>query len=233
MSAPLLPICKVSQYGTISYKEAINLQKTLVTKRLEEKIPDQLILLEHPPVITKGGGSKDCHILTPADILTQNGIEISDSPRGGGVTLHLPGQLIGYPILLLRQEEQNLRGYLRRLEEVIIRTLIDFGIKGERHESYTGVWVGKNKIAALGIHCWKRVTSHGFAMNINPNLEMFKHIVPCGIKDKWVTSMSQEVNEKNGFITLNRTIIEQKIIKYFGEVFNRAMTFAEEFSCAF
>jgi len=149
------------------------------------------MLLEHPPVFTIGRRGGSDHLLVSKEVLSQEGIALFETSRGGDITYHGPGQLVGYPILDLRRHGQDLHGYLRRLEEVLILTLGEYGIAAGRLPGYTGVWVGDEKVAAIGVAVKRWVTMHGFALNINPQMRHFSMIVPCGIRDHGVTSLSR------------------------------------------
>jgi lipoyl(octanoyl) transferase len=186
-----LPILEVRRLGTVSYTEALELQGELVIKRREGAIPDQLLLLEHPHVITLGTSTQMDHVLLTPQERSARGIELHEVGRGGDVTYHGPGQLIGYPILSLSPHRKDLHKYLRDLEEVLIRTLARFGLTGSREAGFTGVWLPQGKVAAIGVRVssgW--ITSHGFALNVNPDLSFFSTIVPCGIQDRSVVSMT-------------------------------------------
>jgi lipoyl(octanoyl) transferase len=181
---------QVQRLGVVPYGEALELQKTLVEQRRRNEIPDQLLLLEHPHVITLGTSSHSDHVLLDASERALLGIELFETGRGGDVTYHGPGQLVGYPILDLKPDRCDLHRYVRDLEEVLIRTLATFDITGTRKEGLTGVWVDDEKIAAIGVRVssgW--ITSHGFALNVATNLGFFDAIVPCGIRDYTVTSV--------------------------------------------
>lgn len=170
----------------------MKLQDELVARRRGGEIPDQLLLLEHPHVITRGSSTQEEHLLSAPDELRARGVEIFDSGRGGDVTYHGPGQLVGYPILDLKPDRKDLHAYLRDLETVLIRALATFGIDAGREEGLTGVWVPEGKVAAIGIRVssgW--ITSHGFALNVSTELSRFSSIVPCGIQDRSVTSMAR------------------------------------------
>lgn len=189
---------RVLQPGIVPYCEAWEMQKVLVEERRAGKIPDTLLLLEHPPTITLGRGADRAHVLASADELAERGIERVDTDRGGDVTYHGPGQLVGYPILDLREapHRPDLHEYFRRLEETLIHALSMFGIAGDRFSKYTGVWIvppaaPPEKIAAMGIRISRWITCHGFALNVCPRLDHFASIVPCGIHDYGVTSMSR------------------------------------------
>ena len=176
--------------GTVGYLDAWDAQKATVTARQEGAGRDHLVLLEHPPVYTLGKRTDQTHLLFDADQRTEHGIELVQVDRGGDITYHGPGQLVGYPILRLASVRSVVE-YVRALEEVVIRTLAGFGITGRRVQDFTGVWVGDAKIAAIGVRvASKGVTSHGFALNVNPQMDHFNGIVPCGIDDRDVTSMA-------------------------------------------
>ena len=182
----------ISRLGLVSYAEALALQESLVAERKAARIPDTLLLLQHPHVITvgvrKGGAS---HILASADQLAASGVEVFDTGRGGDVTYHGPGQIVAYPILDLRPDRQDVHRYVRDLEDVMIRTCSEFGVEAGRVAGLTGAWVRGNKIGAIGVRISRWVTSHGFALNVSTNLSQFGLIVPCGISDKGVTSMER------------------------------------------
>ena len=191
---------QVRRLGIVRYAEALELQKQLVEDRKAGRIPDQLLLLEHPPVITLGVRSRDdrSHVLATPEALDREGIELFETGRGGDVTFHGPGQLIGYPILDLRPDRQDVHRYVRDLEEVMIRMAAAFGLAATRLPGLTGAWVNTaeangaprwEKLAAIGVRIARWVTSHGFAFNVTTNLDQFGLIVPCGITDKGVTSL--------------------------------------------
>ena len=182
---------EVSLLGTLPYQEGLTLQEELVRRRRNVEIPDQLLVLEHPHVITFGSSSEKDHLLLSPTEREEMGIELFQVGRGGDVTYHGPGQVVGYPILDLKPDRKDLHRYLRDLEEVLILTLQDFGISAGREEGLTGVWVPEGKLAAIGVRVssgW--ITSHGFALNVNPDLSYFSSIVPCGISHRPVTSMA-------------------------------------------
>jgi lipoyl(octanoyl) transferase len=184
----------VRRLGTISYGDALALQAELVAKRRAGEIPDTLLLLEHPHVITLGSGSHGEHVLVTPEERAERGIELFDTGRGGDVTYHGPGQLVGYPILDLKPDRCDLHRYLRDLEEVLIGVLGEFGLRGGRKEGLTGVWVDDRKLAAIGVRVssgW--ITSHGFALNVTTDLSYFGTIVPCGIRAHGVGSISTEL----------------------------------------
>jgi lipoyl(octanoyl) transferase len=175
----------------VPYADALDLQKQLVERRQVDEIPDQLLLLEHPPVITLGvkARSDRSHVLETPDGLSAQGIELFETGRGGDVTYHGPGQVVGYPIISLAPDRQDVHRYVRDLEEVMIRTCADYGVAAGRIKGRTGCWVGDAKIGAIGVRLSRWVTSHGFAFNVNVDLSPFRLIVPCGIPDKGVTSL--------------------------------------------
>ena len=208
----------VRRLGVVPYAEALDLQKRLVEERRSGNIPDQLLLLQHPPVITLGVKARDdrSHVLaSPAD-LEEAGVEIFETGRGGDVTYHGPGQLVGYPILDLRPDRCDVHRYVRDLEEALIQAAAGFGVVTERIPGLTGVWAGKNKLAAIGVRISRWITSHGFAFNVGTNLGHFDLIVPCGIADKGVTSLE---------VLLSRPVqmdeVESAVVTSFAAVFGR------------
>ena len=188
----------VRRLGTIGYQPALDLQQQLVEERTQGRIPDQLLLLEHPPVITLGARNRNsrANVLESAESLARQGVAVFETGRGGDVTYHGPGQLVGYPILELPVGRRDVHRYVRDLEEVLIQAVSDFGITATRQPGLTGIWVGDQKLAAIGVRISRWVTSHGFALNISTDLSHFGLIVPCGISDKGVTSMEQLLGRK-------------------------------------
>ena len=185
---------EVRDLGLIPYAEALALQSDLVGRRRTGDIPDQLLLLQHPHVITLGTASSRSHVLADESRRRELGVDLVDVGRGGDVTYHGPGQLVGYPILDLKPDRKDVHQYLRDLEVVLVHTLDEMGIRGEPVPNLTGVWVDGRKIAAIGVRIssgW--ITSHGFALNVSNDLSFFETIVPCGIQDVSVTSVSQEL----------------------------------------
>jgi len=176
--------------GITPYAEAWDLQKVLVAARQHGMISDGLVLLEHEPVFTIGRSTKSDHLLFPREYLAGAGFGVFEIERGGSITYHGPGQLVGYPILDLRAYNEDIVKYMRSLEESLLRTLLDFGIEGERVRGYAGAWVGAEKIAAVGVAVKRRVTMHGFALNVDPDLNHFALINPCGL-GRPVTSMTR------------------------------------------
>ena len=199
----------------VPYAEAWQLQRELVRLRKVDEIPDTLVLLEHPPVYTVGRAARDASNLGAGEgYLRALGAEVFWSDRGGDATFHGPGQIVGYPILRLRSRDTH--GYLRRLEEVLIRTLAYYGLEGWHHPEYTGVWVGEKKVAAIGVKFssgW--ITSHGFALNVSTDLSWFDRITPCGIRKYGVTSLERELGHK-----VPMAEVERKIIARFRETFS-------------
>ena len=191
--ARALPALEVRRWGTVPYRAALDRQQALVRSRQAGEAPDRLVLLEHPPVITVGvsGRRQPGHVLASAARLREHGIEVIDVPRGGDVTYHGPGQLVGYPILSLKPDRCDVHRYVRDLEEVLIRTAASFGVVAGRVAGLTGVWVGNDKLAAIGVRLSRWVTSHGFALNVAPDLDQFRLIVPCGLAGRGVTSLER------------------------------------------
>jgi lipoyl(octanoyl) transferase len=200
--------------GLTPYAEAWNLQRKLVRARKKDEIPDTFLLCEHPPVYTVGRAAKDAGNLGAGeDHLRSLGAEVFWSDRGGDATFHGPGQIVGYPILRLKNRDTH--GYLRELEEVIIRVLEDYGLEGWHHPEYTGVWVGEKKIAAIGVKFssgW--ISSHGFALNVTTDLPWFDRITPCGIKEFGVTSLTRELGRE---VSLSE--VEGKVVDRFLQIF--------------
>ena len=200
--------------GSMEYGPAWDLQKELVEKRREGLIPDTLLLVEHPPVITMGRRAGEADILKTADFLKQAGVGVFTIERGGEATYHGPGQIVGYTIIDLR-EHFDIREFIDKLEEVFIGLLDEeFSIKAERVPEHRGVWVGNEKITAIGIAIKRRVTMHGFAFNVNTDLSPFTWIVPCGITDRGVTSLEKLLKR-----TLDLEMIEELVVRYFSAVF--------------
>jgi len=190
----MVTTCHLIELGLTPYGEALQLQRRLAALRVEGRVGDLLLLLEHPPVITLGRGGQHAHLLVPKSSLSARGIEFCNVERGGDITYHGPGQLVGYPILNLAEHGRDVHFYLRRLEGILIETLTTFGLGASRWIGRTGVWVRGRKIASMGIHVSRWVTRHGFALNVDMNLAPFKLIVPCGIKGASATSMAKELS---------------------------------------
>jgi lipoate-protein ligase B len=183
----------VENLGRRPYAEVLGLQRDIALERIAGTRPDTLLLVEHEPVVTLGRSTKAGHVLVDSVGLAARGVGVFEIERGGDVTYHGPGQLVGYPIIDLTQHRQDLHWYLRRLEQVLIDTLLAFGVIARRVEQYTGVWVDDRKIASIGVHARSWVTWHGFALNVSTDLSQFDLIVPCGIPDVHMTSLTKEL----------------------------------------
>jgi lipoyl(octanoyl) transferase len=209
-------ICEARWLGRVAYSDGLALQEQSVEAIRDQNANDQLLLLEHSNVFTLGRGADASNILADRDQLESNAIEVFETGRGGDVTYHGPGQLVGYPIINLRPDRCDVHRYVRDLEEALIRTLAHYGVKGERISGLTGVWVGSEKVAAIGVRIARWITSHGFALNVNTDLSYFKMIVPCGITDRGVTSLSHLVGRDIDLVE-----VAQVAAVKFGEVFER------------
>jgi len=209
-------LCEARWLGTVSYDEALRLQEQCVESLRSDAGPEQLLLLEHPHVFTLGRGADSANILASQQQLESNSVEVHETGRGGDVTYHGPGQLVGYPIINLKPDRCDVHRYVRDIEEVMIGTIAEFGIVGTRIPGLTGVWVGNEKIGAIGVRIARWITSHGFALNVNTDLSYFKMIVPCGITDKGVTSLSQLLDRQ---IELRE--VSQVAALQFAQVFGR------------
>jgi lipoyl(octanoyl) transferase len=210
-------ILEVRRLGLMPYAEALALQRGLVEDRRADRIPDTLLLVEHPHVLTLGvrGDGGRSHILATADLLAARGVGIHETGRGGDITYHGPGQLVGYPIIDLRPDRCDIHRYVRDLEDVLIRTASDYGIAAERVQGLTGVWVGREKLAAIGVRIARWITSHGFAFNVSTDLEYFDLIVPCGIADRGVTSLARLIGRP-----IDPIGVEHRIAEHFANVFD-------------
>jgi lipoyl(octanoyl) transferase len=173
--------CAVTDLGRMPYGAAFDLQRKLVERRKRGEIADQLLFVEHPHVVTMGRNAHENNILASPEMLERAGIELHPTDRGGDVTYHGPGQIVGYPILDLREWKRDVVAYVRGIEQVIIDALASFGISGFRDPQATGVWTDQGKVAAIGVHISRWVTSHGFALNVDTDLSYFRYIVPCGL----------------------------------------------------
>ncbi|MCF6191634.1 MAG: lipoyl(octanoyl) transferase LipB [Candidatus Hydrothermae bacterium] len=182
---------QVIRLGRMSYSDAWRLQKRLHAARVEGDIPDTLLLLEHPPVITLGKGAHREHVLFPEAVLRKMGVELYEVERGGDVTYHGPGQLVGYPIVHLREGLAGIRPFVEGLENMGMAVLRVYGVVSHRDPRHRGVWVGRDKVMAVGVAVRRWVTFHGFALNVDPDLSHFSWIVPCGIADRGVTSIAR------------------------------------------
>lgn len=209
---------EIRRLGVVGYSEALKLQQFLVEERRAERVPDLLLLLQHPPVITlgvKGDGGRS-NVLVPGDRLRELGVEISETGRGGDVTYHGPGQIVGYPIVDLRPDRCDVHRYVRDIEDVMIRVCADYGVKAGRIKGLTGTWVGPEKIGAIGVRISRWITSHGFAFNVDTNLDHFNLIVPCGIAGHGVTSLQKITGRE-----ITYAAVEAALIRHFCEVFQR------------
>lgn len=223
-------ILNLLQLGRVSYADGLELQKALIEARHEGRIENTLVLLEHPPVLTLGRNASRSNILASDEFLAYRGVEVHEINRGGDVTYHGPGQLVGYPIFDLRSFTPRLGAvdYVRKIEEALIRACGDFGVQATRVPGRTGVWttaggsVQEKKIAAIGVHIARGITSHGFAFNVNPDLRDFQLIVPCGIADREVTSLEREVDPPPSIADVCNAVARQ-----FGHVFGHQVLWLE------
>ncbi len=226
-------VISVLKLGFVDYDTSLRVQQELIGRRKAGEIGDVLLLLEHTPVITLGRNAKAANILLPPEQLAMRGVEVFECDRGGDVTFHGPGQLVGYPIFDLRgyatpDEKRKTLGaidYVRRLEEVLIRTCSDFGIPTKRVAGLTGAWTQATpeaKIAAIGVHISRFVTSHGFALNVNADLSYFDLIIPCGITSKPVTSMRKELGQE-----IDISAVSTSVSRNFGDVFSSQTLWVE------
>lgn len=205
----------VRRLGLVSYADGLELQRALVDDRKAGRIPNTLLLLQHPHVLTIGV-KKDGrqHILAPAEVLTERGVEVFETGRGGDVTYHGPGQLVGYPIFNLDPDRRDVHKYVRDLEEVMIRVCADYGLAADRVKGMSGTWISDAKIGAIGVRISRWVTSHGVAFNVTTDLDFFNLIVPCGIADKAVTSLAAQLGHP-----VPMAEVEDAFIRHFSTVF--------------
>ena len=204
----------------MGYPEALAMQRALVEERRADRVPDLLILLQHPAVITlgvKGDGGRGNVVATPQR-LAELGIAVEETGRGGDVTYHGPGQIVGYPIIDLRPDRQDVHRYVRDLEEVMIRTCTEYGLQAGRIAGLTGTWIGAEKIGAIGVRISRWITSHGFAFNVSTRMDHFQLIVPCGISDRGVTSLEKVTGR-----TIPIEEAEDRIVQHFASVFEREL----------
>ncbi|MDX1674751.1 MAG: lipoyl(octanoyl) transferase LipB [Longimicrobiales bacterium] len=210
---------EVRRLDRVAYADGLALQEELVAARRAGRIPDTLLLLEHPHVITLGSSSDVSHVLLDEGERRLLGIELFETGRGGDVTYHGPGQLVGYPILDLKPDRKDLHRYIRDLESSLIRLLETYGLEADRKEGLTGVWVGDEKVAAIGVRVssgW--ITSHGFALNVGTDLSFFGSIVPCGIREHGVTSMERLLGRE-----VDREEVETRVAEALAGVFGRVL----------
>jgi lipoyl(octanoyl) transferase len=217
MSQATRPL-EVRRLGVVPYADALAMQRALVEERKAGRIPDVLLLLQHPAVITLGvrGDGGRSHIVATDERLAELGIDVSETGRGGDVTYHGPGQVVGYPIVDLKPDRCDVHVYVRDVEEVMIRVCADYGLSADRVAGLTGTWIGNEKIGAIGIRISRWVTSHGFAFNVGTNLDHFKLIVPCGISDRGVTSLERATGRR-----IPLADVENALVRHFAEVFDR------------
>jgi lipoyl(octanoyl) transferase len=213
----------VRRLGRMPYSEALALQRQLVEERRAGRTGDMLLFVEHPHVLTLGvrGDGGRSHILATDEVLRARGVEVHETGRGGDVTYHGPGQVVGYPIIEIAADRRDVHRYVRDIEEVLIRTAADFGVQAGRVEGLTGVWVGGDKLAAIGVRIARWVTSHGFAFNVSTDIDYFNLIVPCGIADRGVTSLSRLLGR-----AVDPTEVEGRILCHFCDVFERSLDHA-------
>jgi lipoyl(octanoyl) transferase len=212
------PAILTADLGRVPYLTAHRLQHALRERRISGELDsDVLLLLEHEPTVTLGRGTKASSLPLPPEELSRRGLTVAEVERGGDVTWHGPGQLVGYPIVHLSRHREDLHWYLRQVEEVLIRALADLGIQAGRNPGYTGVWTGGRKIASIGVHVRQWVTTHGFALNVNNDVTGFDLIVPCGIENVQMTSVVREHGEAGGASTWRRSI--QAVTVHMGQVF--------------
>ena len=215
--------CELRELHVVTYENGMKLQQTLAEMRQRDEIEDQLVLLEHPPVITLGRGGNGKNLLASPDLLRREGVRYFQSTRGGDITYHGPGQIVGYPIVHLGDGSRDVRKYVTKLEEVLIRTVAEYGITATRAEGKRGIWVGNDKIGAIGVRIARWVTSHGWALNVNTNLDHFRLITPCGLQGTGVTSIAREVGRP---VPLEE--VRALLVARFAEVFERDVVPREE-----
>jgi lipoyl(octanoyl) transferase len=210
--------CDLRQLHTVTYENGLRLQQRLAEMRQRDEIDDQLLLLEHPPVITLGRGGDPKNLLASSDVLKSEGVRFFETTRGGDITYHGPGQIVGYPIVHLGDGNRDVRKYVTKLEEVLIRTVAEYGIEAARVEGKRGIWVGNEKIAAIGVRIARWVTSHGWSLNVSTNLDHFRLITPCGLNGTGVTSI-----EKHTGRVVPLEEVRRVLARKFAEIFDREM----------
>ena len=215
-----MPALHVRRLGLVPYADGLELQRRLVEDRKADRIPDTLLLLQHPHVLTIGV-KKDGrnHIIAPADRLAALGVDVFETGRGGDVTYHGPGQLVGYPIIDLDPDRRDVHRYVRDLEELMIRVCADYGLAADRVKGFSGAWIGDEKIGAIGVRISRWVTSHGFAFNVATDIGFFNLIVPCGIADRGVTSLQARLGRAPAMRE-----VEDRFIDHFAGVFGRTVS---------
>jgi len=209
---------EVRRLGTVGYEDGLELQRSCVEDRKADRIGDVLLLLQHPPVVTLGvrGDGGRANIVATDEQLRELGVDVQETGRGGDVTYHGPGQIVGYPILDLKPDRCDVHRYVRDIEEVMIRTCADYGLAAGRIQGLTGAWLGPEKIGAIGVRISRWITSHGFAFNVQTDLSHFGLIVPCGISDRGVTSLSKALGRP-----VDIPEVEDALVRHFADVFER------------
>jgi len=211
----------VSNLGTMAYGEALVLQRAVARARISGAFDEDLLLLvEHPPVVTLGRSSKDKHLLASPALLASRGVDLHEVERGGDVTFHGPGQLVGYPIIDLKRHKQDLHWFLRRVEDALIRSIAPLGLVGDRSAGFTGVWTGGRKLASIGVHARDWVTWHGFALNVTTDLSYFDLMVPCGIAAVEMTSVAKELQREDDSAGNLARLMRAEVADAFAEVFS-------------
>ena len=219
---PVAPLCQVVRLGTVEYQRAWDLQKDLAVQVHDGVRPNTLLLLEHPPVYTRGRLSRTEHLLAPVEVLEKKGVQVFDTDRGGQITFHGPGQIVAYPIVDLRGWGGPVK-YVRTLEGVVVDTLDDFGVSASTLEGITGVWVGDAKIAAIGVKISRGIAYHGFSLNVTTDLSYYDDIIPCGIADRPVTSITHVLEKM-----VDPASVQYSLVYHFGESMGFQMVDREE-----
>ena len=211
---------EVRRLGTVGYEDGLELQRSLVEDRKADRVGDLLLLLQHPPVVTLGvrGDGGRANIVATDERLRELGVDVQETGRGGDVTYHGPGQIVGYPILDLKPDRCDVHRYVRDIEEVMIRGCAGYGVTAGRIQGLTGAWLGTEKIGAIGVRISRWITSHGFAFNVQTDLSHFQLIVPCGISDRGVTSLSRALGRP-----VDIPEVEDALVRHFADVFERAV----------
>jgi lipoyl(octanoyl) transferase len=205
----------------MAYGEALILQRGVARARIGGVFDDDLLLLvEHPPVVTLGRSSKDKHLLASPALLAARGVELHEVERGGDVTFHGPGQLVGYPIIDLKRHTQDLHWFLRRVEDALIKAIVPLGLTGERSAGFTGVWTGGRKLASIGVHARDWVTWHGFALNVTTDLSYFDLMVPCGIAEVQMTSIAKELGKADDSAGNLGRLVRSEVVDAFADLFS-------------
>jgi lipoyl(octanoyl) transferase len=218
-----MPQLLVCDLGTMAYAEALGLQRAVAKARISGELDEDLLLLvEHPPVVTLGRSFKERHLLASPALLANRGVELFEVERGGDVTFHGPGQLVGYPIVDLKRHKRDLHWYLRQVEEALIRAIAPFGLAGDRRAGLTGVWTEGRKLASIGVHARDWVTWHGFALNVTTDLRYFDLIVPCGIDAVEMSSVGRELERRGEVVPASDALlatVKANVAGAFGDVF--------------